>query len=156
MTTSTAESAIPAAIPHSAQVQAEQARKNDNVNLTSSATAATLRHQVENDATQPKETSVPRDTELAEKEEKGSNGKSRNPDVIHRNSSVLLKMPSGNYKLLELKKEKKTKHTKGNHRISLGKFGDFELDALIGKYYGIPLEIVERGAHRLLHSHVSG
>ena len=131
-----------------ASVQVFQAQKGDKADESATDTAP-----LDQKVKVVEETGMPRDTATAAAEEQDKDPtakRSRNPDIIHRNSSVLLKMPSGNYKLLELRKEKKTKNTKGNHRISLGKFGDFELEALIGKYYGIPLEIVDRGAYILL------
>ena len=66
----------------------------------------------------------------------------RNPDIITRHSTVLIQMPSGNYKLIELRKEKSTA---SKHLISLGKFGEFQMDALLGKYFDVPLEISEKG-----------
>ncbi len=67
-----------------------------------------------------------------------------NPDIITRHSTVLIQMPSGNYKLIELRKEKSKA---SNHLISLGKFGEFQLDALLGKYFDVPLEISEKGTN---------
>jgi tRNA (adenine-N(1)-)-methyltransferase non-catalytic subunit len=66
-----------------------------------------------------------------------------NPDLISSKSNVLLKLPSGNYKSVQISKEPTT---------SIGKFGTFRTQELIGKYFGIPLEIYDRDKLRFVCS----
>jgi tRNA (adenine-N(1)-)-methyltransferase non-catalytic subunit len=59
----------------------------------------------------------------------------RNPDVATPNDYCIIKMPSGNSKVVQLKP---------GEEIQLGKFGHFHADDLLGKYYGVSYEIYDR------------
>ncbi|KAJ3271925.1 hypothetical protein HDV01_006059 [Terramyces sp. JEL0728] len=59
----------------------------------------------------------------------------RNWDIIQQGDWIIIKMPSGNQKLIQLQE---------NVQIELGKFGKFQSSELIGKYYSVPLEIYDR------------
>ncbi|KAJ3318520.1 tRNA (adenine(58)-N(1))-methyltransferase non-catalytic subunit trm6 [Boothiomyces sp. JEL0866] len=59
----------------------------------------------------------------------------RNWDIIEQGDWVVIKMPSGNQKLIQLL---------SNVQIELGKFGKFQSSELLGKYYSVPLEIYDR------------
>jgi tRNA (adenine-N(1)-)-methyltransferase non-catalytic subunit len=53
--------------------------------------------------------------------------------IIKESDSCIIKMPSGNYKIV---------HLLPNQRVDLGKFGSFPTNNLFGNHFGIPLEIV--------------
>ena len=59
-----------------------------------------------------------------------------NPDIISANCRVLLTMPSENAKIITVKP---------GSTIDLGKFGQFKVDDLIGKYFGFHYEIQKQG-----------
>jgi tRNA (adenine58-N1)-methyltransferase non-catalytic subunit len=59
----------------------------------------------------------------------------RNPDKIYIDDNVLLMMPSGNSKLIKIK----------NDKISLGKFGNFHMNDLVGCYFERSYEITRDG-----------
>ncbi|KAJ1919171.1 tRNA (adenine(58)-N(1))-methyltransferase non-catalytic subunit trm6 [Mycoemilia scoparia] len=61
---------------------------------------------------------------------------SNNPNIIKVNDSVLIRMPSGNEKFIVLEP---------NTTVSLGKFGSFKSDDLVGKQYGLSFEIHDNG-----------
>ncbi|KAJ3304333.1 tRNA (adenine(58)-N(1))-methyltransferase non-catalytic subunit trm6 [Kappamyces sp. JEL0829] len=64
-----------------------------------------------------------------------------NPDIIGADSNVIIKMPSGNYKTINLAKESV---------VSLGKFGSFRAKELVGKYFNVALEIYDRDKLRVV------
>ena len=59
-----------------------------------------------------------------------------NPDIISENDHILLKMPSDNAKIIV---------AKSNTMIELGKFGRFNINDLLGQYYGMHYEIETQG-----------
>jgi tRNA (adenine-N(1)-)-methyltransferase non-catalytic subunit len=71
------------------------------------------------------------------------NNAQRNEDVIHENDYVLLKLPSDNYKVVLLQP---------NQLIHMGKFGSFESNELIGKYYSCPYEVYDLSKLRRLEN----
>jgi tRNA (adenine58-N1)-methyltransferase non-catalytic subunit len=68
----------------------------------------------------------------------------RNPDIVTEGDFCIIKMPSGNSKIVQIKEKEK---------VELGKFGSFQADDLIGKYYGITYEIYDKNHIRRLENH---
>ncbi|OBZ84806.1 tRNA (adenine(58)-N(1))-methyltransferase non-catalytic subunit TRM6 [Choanephora cucurbitarum] len=67
-------------------------------------------------------------------------------ECIQQNQFVIIEMPSGNAKMVNLKP---------NTNISLGKFGTFKSDQLIGKPWGLSYEIVGKKGEIRPVEHVS-
>lgn len=59
-----------------------------------------------------------------------------NSDILKNGDNVLIKLPSGTFRLVTVKSD-------CNMQVNLGKFGSFMADDIIGRFYNQPLEIFD-------------